>query len=103
MKPKYIWNIRAPIKFSDVDIINNIANDPEVECEIIDPTVTGNDSGWCDAYTGHRLVTNTMSIDLTFYDEKYNTLIRLKFGDRAYLKEMILESGPCVLETLEIK
>lgn len=99
MKPKYTWNIKAPLQFSDIDIINKIANDPEVEYEIIDPTVTGIDSGWCDATTGHRLVTNTMSIDLTFTDEKYSTLIRLKFGDRAYLKSMLLEAGPCVLGT----
>jgi hypothetical protein len=99
MKPTYTWNIRAPIRFTDIDIINNIANDPEVEYEIIDPTVTGIDSGWCDASTGHRLVTSTMSIDLTFTDEKYSTLIRLKFGDRAYLKSISLEAGPCVLGT----
>jgi hypothetical protein len=97
MNPKTVWTISAPFDQSDCDIINNIASSPGVEFEIIDPSVTGIDSGWCDSATGARLVTKNMQINLTVSDEKYNTLIRLKFGDRAYIKEVLLMSGPCVL------
>ena len=98
MKPTTVWVILPPFSSSDIDIINNIYNsEGVVDTEIIDPTVVGVDSGWCDASTGHRLVTATMKIQFTIDDEKLGTLIRLKFGDRAYIKEVLLDSRPCVL------
>ena len=97
MNPKYVWAIAAPFDQSDCDIINNIANNHDVAFEITEPTVVGNDSGWCDMETGARLVTRSMTVKLMFSDEKYSTLIRLKFGDRAHLESMILAEYTCSL------
>ena len=97
MNPKYVWAIAAPFDQSDCDIINNIANNHDVAFEITEPTVVGNDSGWCDMETGYRLVTRSMTVKLMFSDEKYSTLIRLKFGDRAHLESMILAENTCSL------
>ena len=97
MNPKYVWAIAAPFDQSDCDIINNIASDPEVAFEIVEPTVVGNDSGWCDMVTDVRFVTRSMIVKLMFSDEKYSTLIRLKFGDRAHLESMILAENTCSL------
>jgi len=97
MNPKYVWAIAAPFSQSDCNILNNIASDPEVAFEIIEPTVVGNDSGWCDMVTGVRFVTRSMIVKLMFSDEKYSTLIRLKFGDRAHLESMILPEYTCSL------
>jgi hypothetical protein len=97
MNPKYVWAIAAPFDQSDCDIINNIASDPEVAFEIVEPTVVGNDSGWCDMVTDVRFVTRSMIVKLMFSDEKYSTLIRLKFGNRAHLESMILAENTCSL------
>jgi hypothetical protein len=97
MHPKYLWTIFAPFSQSDCDILNNIASDPNVAFEIVEPTVVGNDSGWCDMVTGVRFVTRSMIVKLMFSDEKYSTLIRLKFGDRAHLESMILSEYTCSL------
>jgi hypothetical protein len=97
MHPKYVWTIFAPFSQSDCDILNNIANDPNVAFEIVEPTVVGNDSGWCDMVTGVRFVTRSMIVKLMFSDEKYSTLIRLKFGNRAHLESMILADYTCSL------
>ena len=101
VNPKYVWAIAAPFSQSDCDIINNIANDPNVAFEIVEPTVVGNDSGWCDMVTGAsynaRLVTRSMTVKLMFSDEKYSTLLRLKFGDRAHLESIILAEYTCSL------
>ena len=100
MITKTVWVILPPFDRSDVDIINNLYNNEGVvDAEIIEPTVVGIDSGWCDGTTGHRLVTDAMKIQLTVTDEKLSTLIRLKFGDRAYIKEVLLDSRMCVLGT----
>ena len=95
MHPKYVWAIEAPFNQSDCDILNNIASDPNVAFEIVEPGVVGNDSGWCDMETGARFVTRSMTVKLVFSDEKYSTLIRLKFGDRAHLESMILDKNTC--------
>jgi hypothetical protein len=100
MNPKYVWAFTAPFLPGDVGVINSIASNDDVEFEIIDPTVTGVDSGWCDGATGHRLVTNTMTVKLIFSDEKYSTMIRLKFGDRARLESMILAENTCSLSEM---
>jgi hypothetical protein len=97
MNPKYVWAISAPFSQSDCNILNNIASDPNVAFEIIEPTVVGNDSGWCDIETGYRLVTRSMTVKLMFSDEKYSTLLRLKFGNRAHLESMILAENTCSL------
>jgi len=97
MNPKYVWAIAAPFDQSDCDIINNIASDPEVAFEIVEPTTVGNDSGWCDMVTDVRFVTRSMIVKLMFSDEKYSTLIRLKFGNRAHLESMILAENTCSL------
>jgi hypothetical protein len=97
MNPKYVWAIAAPFDQSDCDIINNIASDPDVAFEIVEPGVVGNDSGWCDMETGARFVTRSMTVKLMFSDEKYSTLIRLKFGNRAHLESMILAEYTCSL------
>jgi len=97
MNPMYVWAIAAPFDQSDCDIINNIASDPEVAFEIVEPTVVGNDSGWCDMVTDVRFVTRSMIVKLMFSDEKYSTLIRLKFGNRAHLESMILAENTCSL------
>jgi hypothetical protein len=97
MTPKYVWAISAPFDQSACEILNNIGNNPDVDFEIIDPMVTGNDSGWCDSATGARFVTRSMTVKLMFSDEKYSTLLRLKFGDRAYLESMFLDKTPCSL------
>ena len=97
MHPKYVWAISAPFSQSDCDILNNIASDPNVAFEIVEPTVVGNDSGWCDMVTGVRFVTRSMIVKLMFSDEKHSTLIRLKFGDRAHLESMILSEYTCSL------
>lgn len=103
MIPRTVWHISGPFSASDVDIINNIYNsDGTVNTEIIDPSVVGVDSGWCDGATGARLVTNSMSICFTVEDEKLSTLIRLKFGDRAYIKEVLLSLGTCTLEEINL-
>lgn len=102
-KLQTVWIISAPFSASDVESINIIANSSDTVTEIIDPTVIGIDSGWCDAATGHRLVTDTMKIQFTISNEQLNTLIRLKFGERAYVKETLFDSGMCVLDRLEIK
>jgi hypothetical protein len=94
MKSNTVWVILPPFSESDVDIINNLCNSKGVVgMEIIDPTVVGIDSGWCDASTGHRLVTATMKFQLTIDDGKLSTLIRLKFGDRAYIKEEFYDTN----------
>jgi hypothetical protein len=100
MTPKYVWTISAPFDQSACEILNNIGNNPDVDFEIIDPMVTGNDSGWCDMVNGHRFVTRSMIVKLMFSDEKYSTLIRLKFGDRAHLESMTLDSRSCTIETV---
>ena len=82
----YSWVIFAPFGQSECDMINTMADDSFVSVNL-DP------DGWIDGTTGYKLITDCHKISLMFSDEKYNTAILLKFGDRARLESVCYNSN----------
>ena len=74
--------LRYPLTSDDVDFINNSSMDIEIH----NPTITGNDSGWCDAATGQRLVTHGDRAIFHNVSEPDLLMLKLKYGDR--IKEL---------------
>jgi hypothetical protein len=74
--------LRYPLTSGDVDFINNSS----IDIEIYNPSVTGNDSGWCDAATGQRLVMGGDRAIFRNVGESDLLMLKLKYADR--LKEL---------------
>ena len=74
--------LRYSITYGDIEFINNSS----IDIEIYNPEVTGNDSGWCDASTGHRIVTGADRVIFRNVSDPDLTMLTLKFGDR--IKEL---------------
>jgi len=70
--------LRYPLTSNDIDFINNSS----IDIEIYNPTVTGNDSGWCDAATGQRLVMHGDRAIFRDVSESDLLMLKLKFEDR---------------------
>jgi len=74
--------LRHPLTADDVDFINNSS----MEIEIRNPNVTGNDSGWCDAATGNRLVMHGDRAVFRNVSSPDLLMLKLKYGNR--IKEL---------------
>lgn len=74
--------LRYQLTSDDIDFINNSSMDIELH----NPTITGNDSGWCDYDTGQRLVTHNDRAVFYNVSEPDLLMLKLKFGDR--IKEL---------------
>lgn len=74
--------LRHPITSDDVDFINNSS----IDIEIHNPNFTGNDSGWCDAATGHRIITITDRAIFRNVSGPDLLMLKLKYGNR--IKEL---------------
>lgn len=59
-----------------------------INYELFNPSVTGNDSGWCDYTTGSRIVTGGDRVIFFNVSAAETTLLTLKFQDR--LKRLTL-------------
>lgn len=74
--------LRYPLTSSDVDFINNSSMDIEIH----NPDVTGNDSGWCDAATGCRMVMHGDRAIFRNVSEPDLLMLKLKYDNR--IKEL---------------
>jgi len=74
--------LRYPLTEGDVDFINNSS----MEIELHNPYVVGNDSGWCDAATGCRLITHGDRAIFRNVGEHDLLMLKLKYDNR--LKEL---------------
>lgn len=84
------WLLNEKINWDDIEFINNCG----VEYTISDPTLLGdNDSGWCDAATGHIIPTATTRITFNVTTKKELTLLKLKFGDAMVAQTIIVSPG----------
>ena len=70
--------LRYPLTSDDVDFINNSS----IDIEIYNPTITENDSGWCDAATGQRLVTDGDRAIFRNVSDPDLLMLKLKYADR---------------------
>ena len=73
--------LRYPINFDDVKFLTATSYD----YELFNPTVTDNDSGWCDAGTGGRIVTGADRVIFRNVSPQQFTLLKLKYQDRLKL------------------
>jgi hypothetical protein len=73
--------LRYPLTADDVDFINRSSMD----IEIYNPEIVGNDSGWCDAATGQRLVTHGDRAVFRNVSEPDLLMLKLKYDDRLKL------------------
>lgn len=48
------------------------------------------DSGWCDAATGHEILTDSHKIFINTKDDKEETWLKLRYDDRVYLQSTVL-------------
>jgi hypothetical protein len=53
-----------------------------MDIELYNPEVVGNDSGWCDATTGYRIITGTDRAIFHNVNEPNLLMLKLKYGDR---------------------
>lgn len=74
--------LRYSITYGDIEFINNSSMD----IFIYDPRVADNDSGWCDASTGHRIITGADRVIFRNVSEPDLLMLKLKYGDR--IKEL---------------
>ena len=82
--------LKRALSENDIDFLNQTT----IEFEIFDThglkpeTKIGYDSGWCDAFTGARIIGKTDRAMFKNVTEQESTLLLLKFGDR------LLEMNP---------
>lgn len=72
--------LRKQITVEDVDFLNSTTIQFDLVNPYIDPDK--HDSGWCDAATGARLVTDTDRVVFRDVSDEELTLLTLKFQDR---------------------
>ena len=85
------WLLNEKIKFSDIDFINGCGIDYTLtDTALLGPT----DSGWCDAHTGNRLLTETMRITFNVMSKRDIHILKLKFGDVIQPSTLIFEDLP---------
>lgn len=72
------YMLRYPINSDDVDFLNETT----YEYELFNPTVTDNDSGWCDMGTGARIITKSDRVIFRSVSPEQFTLLKLKYTDR---------------------
>jgi hypothetical protein len=63
-----------------------------MDIEIYNPDVTGNDSGWCDMSTGHRLVMHNDRAIFHNVSEPDLLMLKLKYSDRLKILTSDLKS-----------
>lgn len=84
--------LRYPINSEDVDFLNETS----YEYDIFNPTVVGNDSGWCDIATGGRIVTASDRVIFRNVSPQQLTLLKLKYTYRlkalSHLDEIYTEA-----------
>ena len=70
--------LRFPLNFDDVEFLTETS----YEYELFNPTVTENDSGWCDMGTGGRIVTGADRVIFRNVSPEQFTLLKLKYTER---------------------
>lgn len=72
----FAYKLNRPITYDDVEFVSASGVPYDVE----DKSLLGsNDSGWCDAGTGYRLITPTMRLLFDLSDPEHRTLIHAKY------------------------
>lgn len=85
------WSLNERVKSDDVDFINGCG----IDYKIYDPALFSlNDSGWCDASTGSRMLTSTMRITFNVTNKRDVHILKLKFGDAIRPMTLITEDLP---------
>lgn len=72
------YMLRYPITSEDVDFLNETT----YEYELFNPTVVGNDSGWCDMGTGARIITVSDRVIFRNVSPQQFTILKLKYTYR---------------------
>lgn len=70
--------LRYPLTSADVDFLNETT----ISWDLHNPSVTDNDSGWCDATTGTRLVTGGDRAVFRNVSQEDFTYLTLRYQDR---------------------
>ena len=79
------WLLNEKIKWDDIEFINGCG----VDYTLFDPALRDpNDSGWCDAGTGHRIPTATMRVIFNVTNDKDLLALKLKFADKLILSSI---------------
>lgn len=61
--------------YNDVDFLNTTS----IQFDFVD---SDKDSGWCDMFTGARIISSSDRIIFDSDDEQDEAVLRFKFGDR---------------------
>lgn len=73
--------LRHRLSSEDVDFLNETS----YEYDLFNPTVDGNDSGWCDMSTHARIITASDRVIFKNVSPQQFTLLKLKYSDRLKL------------------
>lgn len=85
------WLLDEKIKWDDIEFINGCGIDYTLDDTV---KLQPNDSGWCDASTGHRLPTATMRVTFNVMSKRDVHILKLKFGESIVPVTLITEDLP---------
>ena len=81
------WQLVCPFTDADCEWLTLSGLDVIVEPP---PRLSDLDSGWCDATTGHEILSDYHKIFINTKDDKDETWLKLRYDDRVYLLSTVL-------------
>lgn len=81
------WQLVCPFTEADCEWLTLSGLDVFVEPP---PRMGDFDSGWCDAATGHEILTDYHKIFINTKNDEEETWLKLRYDDRVYLQSTTL-------------